>query len=424
MTFATIDTSAYSEAETLFFIRIKGKEHFFEKIYGRRAMAQLFGHIARPHTISEYRNADHHINLNQYRVSDLQRADYDVYYGCLHNDLPAIIARCRGLRDIPFEEAKTLVLFACKYFADFYHAHPYRLLVIHTIDNYVLDVMYRVARYKGLEVVCLTEWFIRDYRRQTFYGEGLQYRTPSDEEIAAVEQHFAQHKKAFWLDGIGRRNRLRYAVYLLVRYWILYVTRYLIRYRLLGDLGYEYRFAYLWRMRLRNFFVGRYFDPVTEAEVTASLSRSVVLPLHVYPESNVDYWLADYRHADYHASIYETLSFFRSKGVTVYVKEHPGFLYQREPEFYRRLKAFDNVRLVDPMSASAPLLDRVPLVVVWLGTMGIEALMHGRRVVVFDSNYYSDGRLLNYRDFERAEPLDSAGRRELIRFLLTGVEMV
>ena len=424
MKFANIETKRYSQDETLFFIRIKGKKQFFEKIYGKSVMSRLFGHITSPHTISEYSNADHHINLNRYDFSDLQSDDYDVYYACIHKDLCSIIARCRGLRDLPFNEAKKLVLLACKYFSDFFQTHQYRLLVIHTIDNYVLDVMYRVACKCSIEVICPTEWFIKGYYRQTFYGEAIMHREPTDDEINSVEQHFVQRKKAFWLDGMGRLNRLHYAMYLLVRYRILYIIRYLIRYRLLGDLSYEYRFANVWPMKLRNFFVGRYFDHLHEPQVSANLAQSVVLPLHVYPESNVDYWLEDYRHADYYSGIFETLSFFRGKGITVYVKEHPGFLYQRDPSVYRQLKEFKNVRLIDPFSSSSPLLDKIPLVLVWLGTMGIEALMHGRKVVVFGSYYYSQGRLLNYRDFERAHPLDDAGRRELIHSLLSGVELV
>jgi hypothetical protein len=424
MAFANIETKLYSQDETLFFIRIKGKNQFFEKIYGNSVMKNLFGHIANPHTISEYRNADHHINLNRYDLSDLQSGDYDIYYNCIHKDLSSIIARCRGLRELPFNEAKKLVLLACKYFSDFFQSHQYRLLVIHTIDSYVIDVMHRVARKCSIEVICPTEWFIQGYYRQTFYGEAMMFREPTDDEINTVEQHFVQRRKAFWLNGMGRLNRLRYAMYLLVRYMVLYVIRYLICYRLLGNLSYEYRFAYVWPMNFRNLFVGRYFDHLQEAQVSTNLEQSVVLPLHVYPESNVDYWLEDYRHADYYSGIFETLSFFRSKGITVYVKEHPGFLYQRNPIVYRQLKKFKNVRLIDPFSSSSPLLDKIPLVVVWLGTMGIEALMHGRKVVVFGSNYYSQGRLLNYRDFERARPLDDSGRRELIHSLLSGVELV
>ena len=422
MKFANIDTEEFSENETLFFVRIKGKQHFFDRVYGPGVMKRMFGHIQRPHTISEYRNADHHIDLLRYELSDLTPADYDLYYSCIHENLDSILSRCRGLRDIPFDQAKKLVILSCKYFAAFFSTHDYKLLVIHTIDNYVLDVMYRVAIKMGLQVIVPTEWFIRGWYRQTAYGEIIPYRSPNNEEVEIVEQHFNEKKAAFWLEGMGRLERARYSLHLLARFWVLYVVRFLLRYKLLGDLSYEYRFAYLWRVKLSYLFVGRLFDRVTEKEIQDRMDRSVVLPLHVYPESNVDYWLDDHRHADYYSGIHETLSFFRSKQMTVFVKEHPGFLYQRDPNFYKEIKRYDNVRLVDPMSSAAKLLNQVPLVVVWLGTMGIEALMDGRKVVVFGSNYYSTGLLRSYKDFEHAKPLTESEKRKLVRDLLAGVQ--
>jgi len=424
MKFANIETEAYSEKETLFFIRIKGRKHFFEKIYGKRVMERLFGHIKNHHTISEYPNAMHHIDLNRYTVNDLTPSDYDVYYACIHEELPSIIARCRGLRAIDLSEAKELVLLACKFLIEFLRVNDYRLVVIHIIDNYVLDVMNRVARHMGIKVLAVSEWLIEYYRRPTLYGEFVPFREPPEEEVLRIVEYFRNKNKCFWLRGINRQSLIRMALYLMVRYWLLYAGRYLIRYRLLGERSYECRFANVWYIGPEFLFVSKYFNKLSNEFLDLNKDRLIVVPLHTFPEANVDYWLPDFRHADYYASLYEAASFFRSKGYFLLIKEHPGFLYQRDPKVYQRLIQFENVRLINPTSEDAALLDRVQTVMVWQGSMGIEALMEGKKVICFDRNYYSHDFIPEYRDFEQAKPLTADQQHEFIRNLLRGVQEI
>ncbi len=423
-TYSGMETTDYADGEVLFFIRIKGAEHFFNVIYGRATVERLFGHLRQRPTLSEYPNATHVIDLSTVQIADLVTADYDVYRACVHEDLAAVIARCRGLRDIPYAEARTLVLRVTRWAHEFFRAHPYRLFVIHIIDNYVLDVLVRVARHLGVEVMVLSEWFIQPYRRQTLYGEMVARREPSDEEVAQIVEHCSQPRKVFWLDGMDRANRVRFFFYLYFRFKWLYLIRYLIGYRLRGNEAYEYRFAHTWTVRLRNLFIHRYFRTVTEQEVEAAPEQFVLIPLHTFPEANVDYWMTDWRDADYYSSLFEVLSFFRDEGLTVLLKEHPGFVYQRDARVYRDLAAFANVRLIDPFSRSTAALNRVPLIVAWHGTMGIEGIMQGRRVALFDDTYYNGGVLPTYRQYRQAAPIPPAEREAFIRRLLRGVEPV
>lgn len=424
MYFGNTDTSAYTEEETLFFIRIKGKKHFFDMIYGKHVIDHLFGHIKEHHTISEYRNALHYIDLNKFNITDLTPTDYDVYYACIHEELPSIIVRCRGLREIKYSEAKELVLLTCKFFVDFFSTHHYRLFVIHIIDNYVLDVMCRVAHHMDIKVLCVSEWIVEFYRRHTLYGELIPFREPPEDEVLRIEAFFQNAEKCFWLRGVDRWNRVRYALYLMARSWVLYVNRYLIRYRLFGDRSYECRFANVWYKGPKYLFISQYFTKITEDFVDANIDRLIVVPLHYFPEANVDYWMTDYRHADYYTSLYEAVSFFRRREIIVLIKEHPFFLYQRDPDVYKNLLKYDNVRLIDPMSDSAALLDRVQTVMVWHGSMGIESLMVGKRVIAFDKNYYSQNFIPAYRNFEHARPLTETEQREFIRGLLRGVQEI
>jgi hypothetical protein len=418
------ETTDYRDGEVVFFIRIKGAEHFFRAIYGEAAMARLFGHLARRPTLSEYANADHVIDLGAVALADLTPADYDLYRACVHQDLGAVIARCRGLRDIPYAEARGLVLRMTRWAREFFRAQPYRLLVIHIIDNYVLDVLVRVARHLGRDVLVLSEWFIQPYRRHTFYGELQVTRRAEPDEVQRIVEYCEQPRQVFWLAGIDRVNRLQAFVYLYLRCKWLYLTRYLWQFRVRGREAYEFRFANSWKVRLRDAFVQRHFSSLSEAEIRTNPERYVLIPLHTFPEANVDYWMTDWRDADYYSSLYEVISFFRAEGLTVLLKEHPGFIYQRDARVYETLKAFDNVRLIDPFSSSTRVLDLVPLVVVWHGTMGIEGIMRGRRVAVFDDTYYNDGLLPTYRDYRQAAPVPADRRSAFIARLLGGVEPV
>lgn len=424
MYFANIETESYTAEDVLFFIRIKGKQHFFNEIYGKQVMERLFGHINNHHTISEYKNAHHHINLDKFSITDLTSSDYEIYYECIHTEIPSIITRCRGLREISYSEAKELILLACKFFVDFFDSHKYRLVVIHIIDNYVLDVMYRVAKHKGIQVLCLSEWVVENYRRHTIYGELIPFREPLEDEVIRIASFFQKKEKCFWLRGVDRFNRIRHTLYLIMRYWILFISRYLICYRLLGDRSYEYRFAHVWHTKLRYFFISQYFTKINARFIEANLQRLIMVPLHYFPEANVDYWMTDYIHSDYYTSLYEAVSFFRDRGFILIIKEHPFFLYQRDPEVYKRLVKYKNVHLIDPMSDYAYLLDLVQMVMVWHGSMGIEALMSGKKVVCFDKNYYSQDLIPDYRHFELAKSLTELEQQEFIRSLLRGVQEI
>lgn len=424
MRYGGLETKSYDNGEVVFFIRIKGAEDFFEKIYGTDVLEKLFGHLDRKPTLSEYNNADHFINLNTVYVSDLDPEDYDLYRSCIHDELGSIITRCRGLRDIPYAEARGLVLRMTRWARIFLNEYPYRLCVIHIIDNYVLDILTRVMRHLNRNVMVLSEWFIQPYRRHTFYGELQDNRDPSSEEVQRTIQYLRMPKQVFWLSGMDRINRVRYFFYLYFRYILIYFIRYIWKFKICGNEAYEYKFASASRVRIRNLFINKYFNSVDELEISKSPESFVVIPLHTYPEANVDYWMNDWKDADYYSSLYEVVSFFRAEGVTVLLKEHPGFMYLRDASVYRSLTKYKNVRIIDPYSPSANVLDLVPLLVVWHGTMGIEGIMRGRKVAVYDNTYYNNGLLPTYKNYRHAASINDAEKENFVRHILGGVECV
>jgi hypothetical protein len=422
MKFANVETHEYSENEVLFFIRIKGQKHFFEKIYGQAVIDKMFPHFTRFNTFSEYPNADHYIDLRKFSINDLTPGDFRIYNECVLNDLHSVIFRCRGLRDISFHEAKNLSLVCTKFFIDFFSSQKYKMVVIHIIDNYVLDIMYRIARHFNVHVLVLSEFFIYGYRRHTIYGEYNFMDTPKELEIRSAYDYFQRKEKSFWLKGVTTFSNIKYCMYLFFSYYARVFLRYIIGFKIFGNLSYEYRFAYLFaKVSVKNFFTRSYFDKMPDVMTTEMLHNSVYLPLHVYPEANVDYWINNPNQADYYTTIFEAVSFYREKNITVYIKEHPGFLYQRNADFYRTLKNYSNVRLIHPFDRSVNLIDLIPNMIVWLGSAGVEGLMQGKNVVVYDANYYSEGFVKHYRDFENAEPITEEKKISFLSNILSGV---
>lgn len=422
MDYGHINTSDFTDEETLFFIRVKGKEHFFDTIYGKGVMQEAFGHIKNFKTFSEYKNADHYIDLSKIQVSDLSYDNFSVYNKEILDDLHSIIFRCRGLRAIPFYDAKQLTILCAKYFIDFFKNNHYKLVVIHIIDNYVLDIMYRIAKSIGIEVIVMSEFFILGYRRHTIYGEYNYMQEPTKKDIAQTIAYFKKKEKSFWLKGVDKMHNIKFCIYLVFSYYARYISRYLIGYKVFGNLSYEYRFAHLFtRIPLKNFIIGKYFTKLSNTKIRENLKNSIYLPLHVYPEANVDYWIENPNNADYYSSIYEALAFFREKNIDVYIKEHPGFLYQRDPEVYKVFNSFTNAKLIHPFDKDVELIDDIPNIIVWLGSTGVEGLMQDKRVVVFDKNYYSENFVKNIADYSDAVPMDQDTKEKFIKYILTGV---
>ena len=65
-------------------------------------------------------------------------------------------------------------------------------------------------------------------------------------------------------------------------------------------------------------------------------------------------------------------------------------MFGRRPlTFYRELQSYSNVDVIHPMVRSNDLLDLVDNVLVDDGTVGIESLIRGKRVLSLEENYYS-----------------------------------
>lgn len=422
MQYHDINTLDFTDNNTLFFIRKKGKEHFFKNVYNYKVLEQLFPHFSDFKTISEYSNADYYINLNEIHISDLSFEEFEFYNSVIKSNLSSIIFRCRGLRGIPYDKAKELTIICTKFWLNFFKKNDFKLLVIHIIDNYVLDILNRIAKKKGIKIMVLSEFFIYGYRRHTLYGEINITQRQINSEIPNFIEYFEKKEKSFWLKGFNQLNNFKFFIYLYFSYYARFLIRYLYNYKILGKLNYEFRFANLiGELDLKNILSLRYFDKINKNDFDLDINNIAYLPLHIYPEANVDYWLNNENDADYYTTIYEALALLKEKKILVYVKEHPGFLFLRELNFYKNIKAYPNVRLINPFDPNCQILDKVENVLIWHGSAGIEGVMQNKNVYTYDYNFYSKGYIQSIKNFGNKKVLSKDEKRGFIENILKGV---
>ncbi|WP_119166695.1 capsular polysaccharide export protein, LipB/KpsS family [Algihabitans albus] len=139
---------------------------------------------------------------------------------------------------------------------------------------------------------------------------------------------------------------------------------------------------------MRRRLQARLFDvrPGDEARfATEHAGRYVLFALNTEPEVALLAYGRPYRNQIETA---RNLAAALPVGWTLVVKEHPNARGYRSRGFYRRLREIPNVRLVAPMAKSGPLLEQAALVALVYGTVGLEALIRHKPLVVFSRAPY------------------------------------
>ncbi len=141
--------------------------------------------------------------------------------------------------------------------------------------------------------------------------------------------------------------------------------------------------------------------------IKACRGRSVIFPLHLQPELNIDtcgrYW-------DNQAET--ILKIWRQLGPAdaLFIKEHPVAIGNRGRAWYERLLAYPGLHLLDHTAPVPEVLEKIDYVFTISGTMGLEAALAGGKVLCLAPTTYD--RLENVvsptiADFRRCGPIDN-----------------
>jgi hypothetical protein len=112
----------------------------------------------------------------------------------------------------------------------------------------------------------------------------------------------------------------------------------------------------------------------------------VYFPLHVTDDYKIKRVIPHCVHQD---AIIEQIADALPQGWDLVLKEHPMSIGRNELGMLARLRAIENVRLVDPYTSSHDLMQAAEAIAVISSTVGLEALMYGKPVMTLGQPFYA-----------------------------------
>lgn len=333
--------------------------------------------------------------------------------------------RCRFLRSLPITKSFELIEKSYFYLNKLFDTNDFHVFFGALVDNYTLDILSRICSERKIPFVSLVSHFINGYSRFSIKGEMTCFkREVSDDEVKRVlstidkddySPNFEFNKKKTYSGSVKYyyKERLKQIVFTLKK---------------IADrdpYNYHYNTLIFKGIKKKNIIskeIIKEFDLISDLTVE---NNAIYFPLHYTPEATVDYWADDFECARYEGSVLEIIKNSSSK-VQILIKEHPAMYLKRDLNFYKQLKKYPNVNLIHPYESSNELLRLVENVYVYTGSVGLEALIRGKRVFTKTSNYYSNlSENILRKDFIAFEDIEvkltSVNKENIIKSILEGL---
>lgn len=115
--------------------------------------------------------------------------------------------------------------------------------------------------------------------------------------------------------------------------------------------------------------------------------KYIYFPLHFQPEATT---LVQAPYYVDQINFIKNVSMSLPVGYKLYVKEHPSSIGYRESKYYNKIEKIPNVLLISPGVDSIKLIKNSQAVIVLSGTVGWEALLLKKPVIIFGNAFYND----------------------------------
>lgn len=307
-----------------------------------------------------------------------------------NNEKEEIITRCRFLRNINVSTAVSLINKYAYAVNDILEEIDVNFILSEIIDNYCMDIIERIARQKNIPIVSTIVTFINGYSRFTIRGELIKLNRPvATDECNRVRKMLLSDN---FSGRIGeKKSNEKYFYYKVFYRRCLIEKIYYPILKVIKNDKYNYHYNSL---MIKSIDVRKYYGKKIRScfqtslkNLNTDINKTIFLPLHCTPEATTDYFCDDYKFAYYEDSILDFIKNSMNDN-TILIKEHPAMIAKRHLTFYQKLKRFSNVVLLAPEISSNEVLEYVSTVVVCTGSIGIEALLRGKRVLALTNNYY------------------------------------
>lgn len=347
-----------------------------------------------------------------------------------------IILRCRVLRSLDRRLALRMIGSMAQAIERAFDDLDPDLVLTFTMDRYVMDVMDRVARSRGIDFLEMTTSIIPGEVMFLRRGRLISLQEPSPEKVESAKQLLCSDDFAPTyvrnLKKFSKRRFWQVFGYFALRGAYFNVLRYLRR-----DLYNSHYIDALKRLkhkvRPRDVAALDLLSSNWQARLDAvPRDRRVFLGLQLFPEASMDYWLRSIdmlAHDDVIAKYCEVLG--RAQYRT-FVKDHPLQFGFRQRELFERLSKIEGVTLVPYDVPANLLIGQCTISVTFTGTIGFQAAIAGLCSVVTEPYYATEQHYLQVRQMieidgivERIKQwrpfadLDGA-RREMVRRLVAG----
>jgi hypothetical protein len=384
--------------------------------------------------------------LSDYR-GDGDRSLVDDFYRFMRSDDPAgaalarfgedgcsdIVLRCRVLRSLDRGLALRMIGAMAQAIECALDDLDPDLVLMFTIDRYVMDVLARTANARNVDCLEMTTSIIPGEVMFLRRGQPVWLREPSHREVEGAVGVLCEADFA----PAYVRNAGKFSVW---RFWQVF-----------GYFALRGAYFNIWRFFRRDRFNSHYLDalkrlkhkvrpgdvavlrlldPNWEARLGGTpRERRVFLGLQLFPEASMDYWLKSrgmLAHDDVVVRYCEVLG---EADYLILVKDHPLQFGFRQRELYQRLSKLPHVVLVPYEVPAGLLIEQCGVSVTFTGTVGFQAALFGLCSVVTEPYYATERHFLQIRSVEEIgnlvdrlkqwrPPGDlAAARREMVRHL-------
>jgi hypothetical protein len=335
-----------------------------------------------------------------------------------------VIDRCRMLRRIDRGMARRLIHAMARALGEWLDRVRPAVILSQMVDEYVTHTLSLLAARRGIGYVgfCAGYFPGRSHLLADAYGRPFNWRVADDAEAGEMLERISPRsfRQNYNLRGDYRWSR---HIYLMARYRAKRLG-FAIRGRLEGDpwnIHYAVTPYIAERRRLRDYPRPSHFRHDWEAALAACRAERpgapvVYLPLGFFPESTIDYWIANKRAIAYEPLVLEMVRTL-TRDCIVIVKEHHHMMGIRDGDFLKALNAIPGAVSVHPNEFSNIVVEQSDAVLVGSGSPGIEATVRGKPVFSFcETSYWFEPSKATWLDLEKIEDWSTQIRTRLASF--------
>ena len=318
-----------------------------------------------------------------------------------------IILRCRSLRSLDRGLSMKMIGGMAQAIEAAFDGLDPALVLTFTIDRYVMDVMERIARARGIDFLEITASIIPDQIIFHRRGQLVPLRDPTPEELnKIVEILCTEDFSPVYVKSANKFSSGRFWQvfgYFVLRGAFFNVWRFIRQDR--------YNVHYIdalkrlkHKVRPRDVAVLSFVQKDWETRLEAvPKNRRVFCGLQLFPEASLDYWLRSSDMLAHDDVIVRYCEVLGNAGYHTFIKDHPLQFGFRQRGLFERLSRLPSVTHVPYDVPANYMIERCDISVTFTGTVGFQAALAGLCSIVSEPYYADEEHFLHVRSFGEIE---------------------